>query len=161
VPEVRPLAVFDIDGVLADVAHRLRFLDGRPKDWDGFFATAPADPPLAEGVALAREAATDCEVVYVTGRPEQCRADTVDWLRRHGLPQGRLEMRRGRDRRPARVAKPELLARIARDRTVAVVVDDDEQVCDAYERAGWTVLRARWGVASPTLTEAQEDAGRT
>jgi hypothetical protein len=161
VPEVRPLAVFDIDGVLADVAHRLHFLDGRPKDWDGFFAAAPADPPLPEGVALAREAAADCEVVYVTGRPEHCRADTVDWLRRHDLPEGRLEMRRGRDRRPARVAKPELLARIARDRTVAVVVDDDEQVCDAYERAGWTVLRAGWGVASPALTQAQEDAGRT
>ena len=160
-PEARPLAVFDIDGVLADVAHRLRFLDGRPKDWDGFFAAAPADPPLAQGVALAQQAATDCEVVYVTGRPEQCRADTVDWLRRHGLPEGRLEMRRGRDRRPARVAKPELLARIARGRVVAVVVDDDEQVCDAYERAGWTVLRARWAVDSPTLIEAQEDAGRT
>lgn len=160
-PEQRPLAVFDIDGVLADVTHRLRFLESRPKDWDGFFAAAPADPPLAEGVALAKEAAADCEVVYVTGRPEQCRTDTVDWLRRHDLPEGRLEMRRGRDRRPARLAKPELLARIARDRVVAVVVDDDEQVCDAYERAGWTVLRAAWGRPSPTLVRAQEDAGRT
>lgn len=160
-PDVRPLAVFDIDGVLADVTHRLHFLEHRPKDWDGFFAAAPADPPLAEGVVLAQEAAGDCEVVYVTGRPEQCRRDTVEWLRRHGLPEGRLEMRRGRDRRPARLAKPELLERIARDRVVAVVVDDDAQVCDAYERAGWTVLRATWGLPSPTLTRAQEDSGRT
>jgi hypothetical protein len=37
----RPLAVFDLDGVLADVRHRLHFLDRRPKDWDGFFAAAP------------------------------------------------------------------------------------------------------------------------
>ena len=160
-PDVRPLAVFDIDGVLADVTHRLHFLEHRPKDWDGFFAAAPDDPPLPQGVALAQEAAADCEVVYVTGRPEQCRRDTVAWLRRHALPEGRLEMRRGRDRRPARLAKPELLARLAGDRVVAVVVDDDEQVCDAYERAGWTVLRATWGLPSPTLNRAQEDAGRT
>ena len=31
----------------------------------------------------------------------------------------------------------------------------------AYEQAGWPVLRATWGLPSPTLTEAQEDAGRT
>ena len=65
----RPLAVFDIDGVLADVRHRLHHVDRRPKDWDAFFAAAVDDPPLAEGVALARASADDCEVVYVTGRP--------------------------------------------------------------------------------------------
>jgi hypothetical protein len=158
---VRPLAVFDIDGVLADVRHRLHHLDQRPKDWGGFFADAPLDPPLEQGVALAKEAGTDCEVVYVTGRPEQCRRDTLTWLSEHGLPAGTLVMRGRRDRRPARLAKPELLAELARDRVVAVVVDDDLEVCDAYERAGWPVMRATWATPSATLTEAQEEAGRT
>jgi hypothetical protein len=70
-------------------------------------------------------------------------------------------MRRGRDFRPARVAKLELLRRLAADRTVAVVVDDDEQVCDAYEQAGFRVLRARWMSEQPALRQAQEDDGRT
>ncbi len=163
--DVRPLAVFDVDGVLADVRHRLRHVERRPKDWDAFFAAAVDDPPLPDGVALARESARECEVVYVTGRPERCRADTLDWFRRHGLPEGRLSMRRHGDRRPARVAKPELLRRLARGRTVAVVVDDDEQVCAAYERAGWRVLRATWmpaaGDAQESLFRAQEVEGRT
>jgi phosphoglycolate phosphatase-like HAD superfamily hydrolase len=158
---MRPLAVFDVDGVLADVRHRLHHLERRPKDWAGFFAAAPHDPPLAEGVALAREAAAECEVVYVTGRPEQCRSDTLAWLDEQGLPQGRLVMRGPRDRRPARVAKPELLRALARDRVVAVVVDDDLAVCDAYEAAGWTVLRATWADRSDTLEQAQEESGRT
>lgn len=157
----RPLAVFDVDGVLADVRHRLRHVERRPKDWDAFFAAAPDDPPLAQGVALARESARDCEVVYVTGRPERCRSDTLAWFARHGLPEGTLRMRRERDRRPARVAKPELLRELARGRAVAVVVDDDVAVCDAYERAGFRVLRASWMTAEPTLVEAQEDDGRT
>lgn len=160
-PAAPPLAVFDIDGVLADVRHRLHHLEGRTKDWRAFFAAAPLDPPLAEGLALAHEAARDCEVVYLTGRPEACRSDTLSWLRDQGLPAGSLTMRAGRDRRPARLAKPELLAELARDRVVAVVVDDDLDVCDAYEAAGWTVLRATWAHPSPTLVQAQEDEGRT
>ncbi len=159
--DLPPLAVFDIDGVLADVTHRLHFLDRRPKDWRGFFGAAPQDPPLAQGVTLAQEAARDCEIAYVTGRPEVCRRDTLQWLRRHGLPHGSLTMRGGRDRRPARLAKPQLLARVADGRRVAVVVDDDLEVCDAYEAAGWPVLRATWAVRTDTLQQAQEEEGRT
>lgn len=161
VPDDRPLAVFDVDGVLADVRHRLRHVERRPRDWDAFFGAAVDDPPLVEGVALAQQSARDCEVVYVTGRPERCRADTLAWFDRHGLPPGELRMRRERDRRPARVAKPELLRELARGRVVAVVVDDDQQVCDAYEKAGWRVLRAGWMSAQPTLVEVQEQEGRS
>lgn len=153
--------MFDIDGVLADVRHRLPYLARQPKDWDAFFAAAPADPPLAEGIALAVQANRDCEVSYVTGRPERCRADTEAWLDRHGLPRGRLLMRGSRDHRPARVAKVELLAELATEGVVAIVVDDDPAVCDAYERAGWTVLRATWADRAPALEQAQEDDGRT
>lgn len=158
---MKPLAVFDIDGVLADVRHRLHHLESRPKDWDAFFGAAVDDPPLAEGIALAKESAKDCEVVYVTGRPERCREDTLAWFGRHGLPEGALSMRGEGDRRPARMAKPQLLRRLARGRTVAVVVDDDLQVCEAYEKAGWRVLRATWMDTAPVLHEAQESEGRT
>ena len=154
-----PLAVFDVDGVLADVRHRLRYLERRPKDWDAFFDAAVDDPPLATGVGLAQASAEDCEVVYVTGRPERCRADTLAWFAQHGLPEGTLSMRGARDRRPARVAKLELLRRLASDRVVAVAVDDDPAVCRAYADAGFTVLRATWMTEQPTLFEAQDDGG--
>jgi phosphoglycolate phosphatase-like HAD superfamily hydrolase len=159
----RPLAVFDVDGVLADVRHRLHHLDARPKRWDAFFAAATEDPLLEQGAALLHEAARECEVLYLTGRPERCRADTLAWFARHGLPEGALTMRSDRDRAPARVGKPRWLRRAARGRTVAVVVDDDLAVCEAYEEAGYRVLRADWmtGDGAPTLQEAQEGEGRT
>ena len=157
----RPLAVFDVDGVLADVRHRLRHVERRPKDWDAFFDAAADDPALATGVALAQASTEDCEVVYVTGRPERCRADTLAWFTQHGLPQGTLSMRGTRDRRPARIAKLELLRQLAADRVVAVAVDDDLAVCRAYEGAGFTVLRATWMSDQPSLFEAQEGDGRT
>lgn len=158
---MRPLAVFDIDGVLADVRHRVHHLEGPRKNWGGFFHAAPADGLHEEGYALAVEAAKDCDVAYVTGRPEWCRDDTEDWLARHGLPEGDLRMRRNGDHRPAHVAKLRLLERLAEGRVVAVVVDDDLDVCDAYEQAGYPVLRATWAPRSDTLHRAQEEDGRT
>ncbi|WP_166024296.1 HAD family acid phosphatase [Streptomyces chilikensis] len=158
----RPLAVFDLDNTLADTAHRQRFLETRPKDWDAFFDAAPKDPPLAEGVALALEAARDCEVLYLTGRPERCRQDTLDWLAAQGLPEGRLRMRRDRDRRPARRTKLEVLRELAGKREIRMLVDDDELVCDDARRAGFHVVTARWAAeASEGLREAQEREGRT
>jgi hypothetical protein len=158
---VRPLAVIDIDGVLADVRHRLHHLQQRPKDWDAFFSAADRDPALPEGLAVVAELEADHDVVYLTGRPERLRAVTTAWLDQHGLPHGELHMRKHSDRRPARVTKPRLLEQLARRRSVAVVVDDDAAVCDAYEAAGFTVLRAGWMAEEPTLFDAQEDAGRT
>ncbi|MEU8353225.1 MULTISPECIES: hypothetical protein [unclassified Streptomyces] len=158
----RPLAVFDLDGTLADVRHRLHHLERRPRDWKAFFRAAPRDAPLEPGVRLVRESAGHCEVVYVTGRPESCRRDTREWLARHGLPDGDLRMRGARDRRPARVTKPELLRELAAGREVALVADDDEQVCAAYEAAGFRVVRADWmAQAPPVLEQVQEDEGRT
>ncbi|WP_225095009.1 hypothetical protein [Streptomyces sp. CoH27] len=165
----RPLAVFDFDNTLADTAHRQHFLEERPRDWDGFFAAAPQDPPITDGIALAVESARACEVVYLTGRPERCRRDTLDWLAAHGLPEGRVFMRgnagragggRG-DRRPARFTKLEILRRLAQGREIRFVVDDDELVCDDAERAGFRVVRARWTAKSAVLEEVQEREGRT
>ena len=158
----RPYAVIDLDGVLADVRHRLRFLESAPKDWDGFFAGIPDDPVLPEGRAVVEQLARDYDLVYLTGRPESTRPETEAWLERHRLPRARLIMRRARDRRPARVTKPALLRELSADgRQVAVVVDDDPPVCDALERGGWPVLRADWMSRPDALDEAQEQAGRT
>ncbi|MEV0170418.1 HAD family acid phosphatase [Streptomyces sp. NPDC050803] len=157
----RPLAVFDLDNTLADTAHRQRFLETRPRDWEAFFAAAPADPPIAEGIALVLESAKECEVVYLTGRPERSRRATLDWLAAHGLPDGRVHMRRNDDRRPARRTKLEVLRRLARTREVRVLVDDDELVCEDAERAGFAVVRAHWTAPSAALKVAQEREGRT
>ncbi|MFF3323958.1 hypothetical protein [Streptomyces sp. NPDC002889] len=158
----RPLAVFDLDGTLSDSGHRQHFLERRPRAWDAFFAAAPQDQPLDEGVALCLAATAESEVVYLTGRPERCRKDTLDWLEAQGLPEGRVFMRRNDDRRPARRTKLEILRRLGRDREIRMLVDDDELVCDDVERAGFRVVRARWaGGATAAMRDAQERKGRT
>ncbi|MDP9398629.1 MAG: hypothetical protein M3P96_12805 [Actinomycetota bacterium] len=160
-PSVQPYAVIDIDGVVADVRHRLYHLQARPKDWDAFFAAATRDPVLPEGAAVASRLAADHDVVWLTGRPERCHDDTVAWLHAAGLPGGSLRMRRYGDFRPARVVKLEVLRTLARQRPVDVLVDDDQQVLGAAAAAGFAVYPADWMGREPTLAEAQESAGRT
>jgi len=157
----RPLAVIDVDGVVADVRHRLRFLRQRPGDWDAFFAAATADPPLPQGVDLVLGLAADHEVVWLTGRPERSRTDTEQWLVAQGLPAGTLRMRPDDDRRSARVFKRTELRRLARNRRVAVVVDDDPAVVTLLKDDGWPVVHADWLPYENTLRNAQEVEGRT
>jgi phosphoglycolate phosphatase-like HAD superfamily hydrolase len=154
-------ATVDLDGVVADVRHRLHHIERRPKDWDAFFAAAVDDPVLPEGRAVVEElVGRGHEVVWLTGRPERCRWDTLAWLRRNGLPDGRLYMRRDGDRRPARVTKLAILRELARDRPVAVAVDDDDDVVRVLREAGFPVLHATWMTDPAPLHDAQEQ-GRT
>ncbi|HET7900459.1 MAG TPA: HAD family acid phosphatase [Candidatus Nanopelagicales bacterium] len=162
----RGIVVFDIDGVLADVRHRLHHVEGRRKDWPAFFASMDDDEPLPDGVDLARRYAEDgYRIAYLTGRNEAYRRLTTAWLERQGLPDGRLVMRREDDRRPARVFKPQAVSRLARDGDIVEVVDDDLAVVRVLRDEGWTVRHADWmrpdEEEQESLFDAQEIEGRT
>jgi hypothetical protein len=157
----RPLAVVDIDGVVADARHRLHFIEGKPRHWDRFFAAATDDPPLPEGVAVVRELAADHDVLWLTGRPERTRRATEAWLAAQGLPTERLIMRPNRDFRPARVTKRDELRRLRADRRIAVVLDDDPQVVELLAADGFPARLADWLPRTGRLHDAQESDGRT
>lgn len=162
--EEPPFAVLDIDATLSDARHRLHFIEKRPKDWDSFFAAGKHDAPLDEGRTVATSLARGHEIVYLTGRPERTRRDTERWLKKHGFPDGRLLMRGNADRRPSVTLKLQLLRRLAAERKVAVLVDDDVAVIRGAEKAGFPALHADWALdveTQPTLFEAQETEGRT
>lgn len=158
-------ALIDIDGVVADVRHRLHHLDSRPKDWDGFFSAAASDPVLSAGRALVQELSQRCEIVYVTGRPERCRRDTERWLLDNELPSGHVLMRSDRDRRPARFTKVDRARALSDEKPVEVIVDDDPAVVAALRDAGFHVVLADWMPArddeQASLFDAQESEGRT
>ena len=156
----RTLAVIDIDGVVADVRHRLHYLRGR-KRWSSFFAGAPNDPLLDVGAALVTQLAQEHDIVWLSGRPEALREVTQRWLDDHGLPSGRLLLRRAGDYRPAAQTKVELLRELAGASTVAAVVDDDPDVVAAVGAAGFPVVLADWVPHDKTLRDAQERSGRT
>ncbi|MCZ3389317.1 MAG: hypothetical protein LH645_09440 [Actinomycetia bacterium] len=159
------LSVLDIDGVLADVRHRLPHVHRRPKDWDAFFSAAPDDAPLPEGLNRATELAARGDIIYLTGRPERCRLDTETWLASNGFPNASVLMRPDTDRRPAQMFKLDEVQRLAATATIDLVVDDDALVVDTLTAAGFSVEHAMWMPETEpqqaSLFEAQERDGRT
>jgi hypothetical protein len=160
-----PIAVFDIDGVVADVRHRLKYVERKPKDWDAFFAGAKDDTAHRDGVEMVQRLSENHEVVYLTGRPKQLRRDTEAWLGNNGIGGHRLVMRPGGDRRPAAIFKVEFLQKLAKVRTIALVVDDDEAVIAAVKAAGFATHHAVWEKRKRgeqlALDIAQEEDGRS
>lgn len=160
------LAVFDIDGVLADVQHRLHHVSSRPKQWAAFFAAADADGLLSPGADLLHAMEPTHEIRYLTGRPERLRHVTTHWLVRQGLPEAQLVMRPNRDFRASRDFKRDHLQRwLAEGAQIALVVDDDPQVAAMVTALGLTVVQADWQHTPPTaqqtLWQVQEDLGRS
>ena len=155
------VAVIDIDGVVADVRHRLHHVTEHPKDWRRFFDGAGEDGLLAEGEETVRALAAVYDLVYLSGRPERLRTVTESWFARHDLPAGPLLLRPAYDYRPSSVYKVDVLEELAETRTVVVLVDDDPRVLEAARRAGFDVLPATWMGEHSALREAQERDGRT
>jgi phosphoglycolate phosphatase-like HAD superfamily hydrolase len=156
----RPLAVFDIDGVVADVRHRLHHIEGGQRDWRAFHRAAVHDPPLAEGLALVAELGREHRVVWLSGRPEWARRLTRDWLAGHELPSAEIHLRGERDWRPAPVFKLDVLRRLRAAEPVAAFIDDDSAVIDAAVQAGLPAVLADWVSRSDSLREAQDRLGR-
>jgi hypothetical protein len=154
------LAVFDIDGVVADVRHRLHLIEGRHRSWRAFFAAAAEDTLLAEGARLVAELGSEHDIVWLSGRPEWLRTLTTAWFAEHGLPHDEMHLRPDGDFRPAPRYKLEVL-RSLRRRGVAAVVDDDGEVVSAATRAGFPAVLADWVPRGSTLRRAQDRYGRT
>jgi hypothetical protein len=165
VEDARPVAIVDIDGVVADVRHRLGHIKGPRKDWDTFFSAAIDDPVHPEGVAAVTTLAAEHEVVFVTGRPERLRSDTETWLVANGIDGHRLVMRANADRRPSALIKVEEITALATTRAVAIVVDDDPRVITAVRAAGYPTFTAKWerrsSAEDDALTAAQQCDGQT
>lgn len=155
------IAVFDIDGVVADVRHRLHHIEGPGRrSWNAFFRAAGKDDLLPEGARLVADLATEHEIVWLTGRPEWIRNITRAWLDRQGLPDGDLLMRPDGDYRPAASYKLEELRRLG-PRGIAGFVDDDAEVVQAAVAAGFPAVFADWLPRDRALREAQDKLGRT
>ena len=87
--------IFDIDGTLADLTHRLHFIRDGKKDWNSFKHFCFADKPIPHMVELCRNLywaarageshqqydGPRWEIVLMSGRNECQRAATVEWLR--------------------------------------------------------------------------------
>ena len=140
--------IFDIDGTLADISHRLHFIDGKEKNWDAFFAACVDDEPIQPVIDVCRALglgfmARDVRIIYLTGRSDAVRRETQEWLfQKNFLPIGDVIMRKAGDHRPDTQAKRELMEKIiAEGDTISAIFEDRPTVCRVWREMGFTVFQ--------------------
>ena len=144
--------LFDIDGTLADLSHRLHHIKRQPIDWNAFFAACGEDAliePIRD-LALLFEA-QGYKIILVSGRSDIAREATVDWLDKHGVPCHGLHMRRDGDHRQDFLVKSEILdGLLAADHDIRFVIDDRPSVVAMWRERGLTCLQCRdWQEDAP------------
>jgi|APCry1669193128_1035447.scaffolds.fasta_scaffold84054_1 phosphoglycolate phosphatase-like HAD superfamily hydrolase len=144
--------IFDIDGTLADVSHRLHYITGETKDWDAFFAACGDDKPIFEVITVARALANmGNNLVYSTGRPSTVEVKTTGWMDKYRVPlvnEGHLFMRTAGDHREDNEVKAELYDKIIARFPGAVmggVFEDRQQCVDMYRARGLRVFQVAKG----------------
>lgn len=147
--------IFDIDGTLANVAHRRHFVTNGNRDWDSFFANMSDDPvnvPIEKLLCHLHE--TGNRIILSTGRGEEYRAQTEAWLVDNDITFDQLYMRPAGDSRPDHVVKREMLGWILKDGYEPwLVVDDRPSVVRMWREEGLTCLQcADWdgGISDTT-----------
>lgn len=145
---VKNLIIFDLDGTLADVNHRRKFLEQSKPDWDAFYAHMADDVPNENIVALYKSLwkQDQYEVLIVTGRHERFRALTMNWFKKYDIPYSKILMRGDKDFRPDHEVKQDMLNLLLADgKKILFTVDDRQQVVDMWRRNGITCLQCDYG----------------
>jgi len=142
------VALFDIDGTLANIEHRRAYLDEPTPDWKAFNAAMGKDTPNEPVVSLYRTlwSAPGFRTILVTGRNERSRKLTEQWLVWNEIPFDRLLMRKDNDFRSDHIIKEEILdLLLAEGLNIHFTVDDRQQVVDMWRRRGIMCLQCDVG----------------
>lgn len=136
-----PCFVFDLDGTVCDVSHRRQYVATTPRNWDAWNAGIADDSPNVPVIAaLTGLRAVGYPVLLVSGRSEEYRKVTTDWLERYGMVQGHhytaLYMRADGDRRDDSIVKSEIADVIGDDYRIVGVFDDRRRVVDMWLSRG-------------------------
>ncbi len=141
-------AIFDIDGTVANINHRRRYLDRSPPDWNMFNEKMGEDTLNKPIVSLYKALweSKSYTLLLVTGRNEKYRNITESWLTWNEIPFSNLLMRSDNDYRADHVIKEEILHRILKHgHVIEFAVDDRQQVVDMWRRNGITCLQCDVG----------------
>jgi len=127
------LIVFDLDGTLAITHHRDHFIQGKRKDWRSFFASCVNDEPNLPVIAMFHALrAQGYRLEIWSGRSDQVRAETEDWLEKFGIKADHLRMRKKDDYTPDHILKESWLKES--DRKPMVIFDDRNKVVNMWRQ---------------------------
>lgn len=151
--------IFDLDGTLADISHRLHFIQPTTlkqkckatigeflPDWDNFNMECWKDEPKPHVIELLKMCKHYGKSIAIfSGRMETARRRTVDWLARHDIVFDVLEMRASKDYRSDTDVKKEMFEKHFEKKDIWFVVDDRDKVVNLWRDLGLTCFQCQKG----------------
>ena len=151
--DTTPIIICDLDGTAALMDNRIKDRDEQVKKdgsnknkWNAFnrgFGLEPVNYPVLSTLH-AFKGSQPCEIVYLSGRSEEFRQRTDEWLGDNHFPLGELYMRPKGDYRRDDIFKKELSGNIDLVR-VLLVLDDRDQVVKMWRDMGLTCFQVNYG----------------
>ncbi len=137
--------IFDLDGTLALIDHRLHFIKNGNRDWDSFHA-ACVDDIVNDPLRLINRSLYNESVgiIILTGRVESVREQTIEWLNKNHIMYDKLVMRKDGDRRPDYEIKKEFIDSFGKDKIICVFEDRD-RVVEMWRKEGLVCLQVSNG----------------
>lgn len=143
---MKNIIIFDLDGTLADISHRLPLIQGKTKRWDDFFAACVDDFPIKSGIAtLTAFKNAGYKIIIYTGRSDKVRMATEVWLREHVGFVPVMAMRKDGDYRSDHELKREWLNAMEDKDRVLVAFEDRYRVVNMYRDEGITCYQVDHG----------------
>jgi predicted kinase len=140
--------IIDLDGTLTDVSHRIHHLRGEQKNWKAFFEGIPGDKVNnAVAVLYHMIVRSGYTVLFVSGRPEDHRIPSEEWLRKYNLDDYfALFMRPFNDMAPDTEVKGKIYDRYIKPYfNVVFTVDDRDQVVAMWRDKGLVCMQVAEG----------------
>ena len=134
------IVLCDIDGTIANNDHRQHYLEGK-KDWDGFFSELINDDPIPKIINQINDLhSLGKKIVFVTGRPERYRKQTLLWLLKYFDFELSVFMRKDKDRRHKLIIKKEIFELNFDVNEIFLVYENDEELVLMWKDIGTNVF---------------------
>lgn len=125
--------IFDIDGTIANISHRLHYIDKsiHKPDWDTFHKECVNDSPIFPVISTLNSLLnTGCEIIFITTRPVKTKNDTINWLNKYISNKNYIIfMRNNNDFRKDADIKFEIYNTCIKDNYNILGVFEDRQQC--------------------------------
>ena len=135
---MKDIVIFDLDGTLALIEHRVHHIHGPEKDWNAFYQACDKDDPFEAVCAVDRALQLNGYRLWVvSGREDSVRSKTVAWLEAYHIQIDALLMRPTGDFTPDHKLK----IRWVEDGTIPIdrvmcVYEDRQSVVEMWRNAG-------------------------
>lgn len=134
---MKDIVIFDLDGTLALIDHRVHLISGADKDWNAFYQACDKDDPYEAVCAMARALQLNGYKLWVvSGREDTVRQKTVAWLEAHHVKIDNMLMRPAGCYDTDTVLKKRWMETVIPMERVLCVFEDRQSVVDMWREHG-------------------------